>query len=177
MKYVIKRFVGIVRVLLSVLGWGALGSVALAGVVALRHMLVTPQPLDSPLPGEAHLYRWKRGYIYYKVAGEQHAPPMVLLHTPELAGSSYVMLGIMAPLAAHYRVFAPDLLGFGLSDRPDISYTADLYTELLHDFLMDVVKEPATIVASHLACNYAISVAANSPELCARLVFIYFNDI
>lgn len=172
MRYVIKRLVGIVRIVLSVLGLGALGSVALAGLVALRHMLVTPQPLESPLPGEAHLYRWKRGYIYYKLAGEASAPPMLLLHTPELAGSAYEMLGIMARLAARYRVYAPDLLGFGLSDRPDISYTADLYTELLHDFLSDVVKAPATIIASRLACNYAITVAANSPELCARLVLL-----
>ncbi|HEY6542457.1 MAG TPA: alpha/beta fold hydrolase [Ktedonobacteraceae bacterium] len=172
MRYIIKRLVGTVRVLLRLLGLGAIGSIALAGLVALRHMLLTPQPLDSPLPGEAHLYRWKHGYIYYKVVGEAHTPPILLLHTPELAGSTYEMLGIMAPLAARYRVYAPDLLGFGLSDRPDISYSADLYTELLHDFLADVVKEPATIVASRLACNYAVSVAANSPALCARLVLL-----
>lgn len=172
MRYVIKQLVGTVRIVLRLLGLGAIGSVALAGLVALRHLLLTPQPLDSPLPGEAHLYRWRRGYIYYKAAGEAHAPPMLLLHTPELAGSAVEMLGILAPLAAHYRVYAPDLLGFGLSDRPDISYTADLYTELLHDFLTGVVKEPATIVASRLACNYALSVAANSPALCSRLVLL-----
>lgn len=172
MKYVIERLVGSVRVFLRILGFGVIGSIALAGLAAFRHILVTPQPLDSPLPGEAHLYRWKRGHIYYKVAGEQHAPPMVLLHTPELAGSAYEMLGIMASLATRFRVYAPDLLGFGLSDRPGISYTADTYTELLHDFLTNVVAEPATLVASRLSCNYAIAVAANSPELCTRLVLL-----
>ncbi len=172
MRYVIDRFVGSARVFLRILGLGAIGSIALAGLVAFRHMLVTPQPLDSPLPGEAHLYRWKYGYVYYKVAGEQHAPPMALLHTPELAGSAYEMLGIMASLATRFRVYAPDLPGFGLSDRPDISYTSDLYTDLLHDFLTNVVGEPATLVASRLSCNYAITVAANSPELCTRLVLL-----
>jgi pimeloyl-ACP methyl ester carboxylesterase len=172
MKYMIDRLVGSVRVFLRMLGFGAIGSVALAGLVAFRHMLVTPQPLDSPLPGEAHLYRWIRGHIYYKVAGEQHAPPMVLLHTPELAGSAYEMLGIMASLATRYRVYAPDLLGFGLSDRPDISYTSDLYIELLHDFLVNVVKQPTALVASRLSCNYAIAVAADSPELYTRLVLL-----
>ncbi len=172
MRYVIRRLVRTVRFTLRLLGLAALGSFALAGLVALRHMLMTPQPLDSPLPGEAHLYRWKRGYIYYKVAGESDAPPLLLIHTPELAGSSHEMLGILAPLAERYRVYAPDLLGFGLSDRPDISYTADLYTELLRDFLDAIIKAPATIVASRLACNYAISIAANSPELCSRLVLL-----
>ena len=172
MKFVIDRLVGSVRIFLRILGLGAIGSIALAGLVAFRHILVTPQPLDSSLPGEAHLYRWKRGHVYYKVAGEQHAPPMVLLHTPELAGSADEMLGIMAPLATRFRVYAPDLPGFGLSDRPDISYTSDLYTELLHDFLTNIVGKPATLVASRLSCNYAITVAANSPELCTRLVLL-----
>ncbi len=172
MKSVIDRLVGSVRVFLRLLGLSAIGSIALAGLVAFRHMIQTPQPLDSPLPGEAHLYRWKRGYVYYKVAGEQHAPPMVLLHTPELAGSAYEMLGIMASLATRFRVYAPDLPGFGLSDRPDISYTSDLYTELLRDFLTNIVGEPATLMASRLSCNYAISVAANAPELCTRLVLL-----
>ncbi len=172
MKYVIDRLVGSVRIFLRILGLGALGSIALAGLVAFRHIVVTPQPLDSPLPGEAHLYRWKRGHVYYKVAGEQYAPPMALLHTPELAGSAYEMLGIMASLATRFRVYAPDLLGFGLSDRPDISYTAGIYTELLRDFLANVVREPATLVASRLACNYAVTIAANSPELCTRLVLL-----
>ena len=172
MRYVIRRLVRTVRFMLRLLGLGALGSVALAGLLALRHILMTPQPLDSPLPGEAHLYRWKRGYIYYKVAGQSDAPPMLLIHTPELAGSAYEMLGILGPLAERYRVYAPDLLGFGLSDRPDIAYMADLYTELLHDFLADIIKAPAIIVASRLSCNYAISIAANSPELCSRLVLL-----
>src|ERR1700738_1989534 len=82
------------------------------------------------------------------------------------------MLDIIASLAARFRVYAPDLLGFGLSDRPDIAYTADIYTELLHDFLTNIVGEPATLVASRLSCNYAITVAANSPELCTRLVLL-----
>lgn len=172
MKYIVDRLVGSMRFLARVLGLSALVSVALAGLVAFRHMLATPQPLDSPLPGEAHLYRWAHGHIYYKVAGEQDAPPMVLVHTPDLAGSAYEMLGIMTALAKSYRVYALDLLGFGLSDRPDIAYTTDLYTQLLHDFLANVVAEPAIVVASRLSCNYAVTVAASSPELCSRLVLL-----
>src|SRR5579872_6423515 len=172
MKYSIDRLVGSARLLARLLGLRALGSVALAGLVAFRHILATPQPLDSPLPGEAHLYRWTHGHIYYKVAGEQNAPPLLLLHTPELAGSAYEMRGIMAELATRYRVYAPDLLGFGLSDRPNISYTSDLYTRLLRNILTHIVKEPAMLVASRLSCNYAITVAADSPDLCTRLALL-----
>lgn len=172
MKHVLNGFVGTLRSIVRLLGLSAIAAFIVAGVVALRHMLETPQPLESLLPGEAHLYRWKHGHIFYKLAGRPDAPPMLLLHTPDLAASAYEMHSIMTPLAAHFRVYAPDLLGFGLSDRPDIDYSADLYTQLCRDFLSQVVKQPATIVASRLSCNYAVAVAATSPDLCERLALI-----
>ncbi len=120
MKYVLNAFVRTLRSIVRLLGLSAMAAFIVAGVVALRHMLETPQPLESLLPGEAHLYRWKHGHIFYKLAGKPDAPPLLLLHTPELAASAYEMRGIMTLLAADFRVYAPDLLGFGLSDRPDI---------------------------------------------------------
>ena len=142
------------------------------GVVALRHALETPQPLKSVLPGEAHLYRWQRRSIFYKVLGPLDAPPLVLLHRLDIGASGHEMLHIMSPLAETYRVYALDLLGFGLSDRPGANYSAELYSTLCQDFLREVVQRPATLVASGLSCNYAVSVAANAPELCASLVLI-----
>jgi pimeloyl-ACP methyl ester carboxylesterase len=141
-------------------------------VVALRHALETPQPLKSQLPGEALLYRWQRRSIFYKVLGSPDAPPLVLLHTPDIGASAYEMQHILAPLASTYRVYALDLLGFGLSDRPVLDYSASLYHTLCQDFLRDVVKRPATLLASGLSCNYAVSVAANAPDLCTALVLI-----
>jgi len=149
-------------------------SIALAGagMVALRHALETPQPLKSVLPGEAHLYRWRRRSIFYKVLGAVDAPPLVLLHRPEIGVSGHEMLAIMAPLAQTYRVYAPDLLGFGLSDRPGAEYSAELYSALCQDFLREVVGCPAMLVASELSCNYAVATADYAPELCTSLVLI-----
>lgn len=155
--------------------WAGVGvSIALAGagMVALRHALETPQPLKSVLPGEAHLYRWRRRSIFYKVLGAVDAPPLVLLHRPEIGASGHEMLEIMAPLAQTYRVYVPDLLGFGLSDRPGAEYSAELYTTLCQDFLREVVGSPATLVASELSCNYAVATADSAPELCTSLVLI-----
>ena len=158
--------------LIRLLGFSLLTTAVIAAVVALRHMLDTPQLLESELPGEAHIYRWKHGHIFYKVLGAVDAPPLLLLHTPEVGASAYEMRGILELLAPHYRVYAPDLLGFGLSDRPRIDYSSDTYISLCRDFLVDVVTQPATIVASRVSCNYAVTVAATSPHLCERLVLI-----
>lgn len=168
----VGRSAGTGRNIAGLLGLGISGTFVLTTIVALRHMLDTPQRLESSLPGESHFYKWKRGHVFYKVLGAADAPPLLLLHTPELAASAYEMRGIMEPLAQRYRVYAPDLLGFGLSDRPGIEYTAETYVALCRDFLKEVVTQPATIVASRLSCNYAVAVAATSPELCERLVLI-----
>ncbi len=163
--YRIQRYV---RAVLKLLAFSIPGFLLLA----LRYLLRTPQPLESVLPGEARLYKWTRGYIFYKIAGAPDAPPLVLLHGPEIGASSYEMRHIMEGLARHYRVYALDLLGFGLSDRPHIDYSATIYVTLYRDFLKDVVGQPAVLLASGLSCNYSIAVAAEQPELCQRVVLL-----
>lgn len=153
-------------------GIGASAALAGMGIVALRHALETPQAQKSLLPGEAHLYRWQRRSIFYKVLGEHDAPPLVLLHRPEIGASSHEMLPLMEPLARTYRVYALDWLGFGLSDRPGMIYSADVYNRLCQDFLCEVVQAPATVMASGLSCNYAVVAAARAPACCASLVLI-----
>jgi len=161
------------RRLLQILGLTALATVGTAAIVALwHHIIETPQPLESLLPGEARIYHWKHGNISYNVLGSLEAPPLVLVHAPGVGASSFEMHKIMEPLAQRYRVYAPDLLGFGLSDRPRGNYSAETYITLCHDFLAEVVREPATLLASELSCNYAVAVATRSPRLCAGLILI-----
>lgn len=151
--------------LLALMSMGAL-------LVTLRYLWKTPQPLENVLPGDPRLYKWTYGHMYYKIIGAVDAPPLVLLHAPEIGASSYEMRNLIEGLAQRYRVYAPDLLGFGLSDRPRAEYTAEMYVSLLRDFLTDVVTQPATLLASGLSCNYSVMLAASSPELCKRLILL-----
>jgi pimeloyl-ACP methyl ester carboxylesterase len=157
---------------LSILLWlfwtGLLSTI----LITLRYILRTPKPLQSVLPGEAYLYKWTHGHIYYHVHGKQEAPPIVLLHTPEIAASSYAMRRLMDDLAQHYRVYALDLLGFGQSDHPAITYSAEMYVQLYRDFLSQVVGQPTTLLACGLSCNYSIATAALEPALCERLILL-----
>ncbi|MBA2394576.1 MAG: alpha/beta fold hydrolase [Ktedonobacteraceae bacterium] len=141
-------------------------------LLVLRYILRTPQPLTSLLPGSAHIYKWTHGHVFYKVHGNVDAPPLLLLHAPGIGASAHEMFPMMENLSHHYRVYAPDLLGFGLSDAPDVDYTADIFVALCQDFLRDVVQQPATLFARGLSCNYALAVAARSPELCTHLVLL-----
>jgi pimeloyl-ACP methyl ester carboxylesterase len=173
MRKIVRRCVGV----FELLGLVALASSIVAAAVALRHIIDTPQPLESILPGEAHLYRWRHGHIFYKILGNRDAPPLVLLHTPSLGNSAYEMRKIVGALAQEYRVYALDLLGFGLSDHPSIDYTSETYIAMCHDFLTQVVGQPVTLLASGLSCNYAVHVAYRYPSICSRLILISPSEL
>src|SRR5204863_5647408 len=152
MRKIVQRF-------LTIFGLSAFSTFIAAVLVALWHIINTPQPLESVLPGNAHIYRWRHGHIFYKTLGDAEAPSLLLLHAPGLGASAYEMRKIMQALAGRYHVYAPDLLGFGLSDHPQIDYSAEMYINLCHDFLTQVVGRPATLLASGLSCNYAAIIA------------------
>ena len=160
------------RKLFSYIGFALFGVVAFMTTVTLKHLVDTPQPLESALPGAARLYRWRSQHIFYKEMGEPELPPIVLLHNPGLGASAYEMRHIMAKLAERYHVYAPDLPGFGLSDRPNIDYTVETYTTFCRDFLTDVVQRPAALLASGISCAYAVDIAQRYPQLCERLILI-----
>src|SRR5260370_5563262 len=152
--------------------WVPFGAAGGAVVVAPRHLLSMPEPLESVLPGEARIDRKHGGDIYYNVAGPAEAAPLVLLHDFAPGASNFEFRAIFGPLAQHMRVYAPDWLGFGMSERPHLAYTGEFYASVLGGFLRDVIGRPATVVAHGLAANVAVRAASDTPELFARLVLV-----
>lgn len=127
----------------------------------------------SVLEGEHGRYAWTRGGIGYTVRGR--GEPLVLIHGVYAGASSFEYRRVFAQLAEHHRVYAFDLLGFGLSDRPRIVYTPDLYVALIQDFVRQVVgamDHPVQVIASTLGAAFAIRAAAERPDLFDRLALI-----
>ncbi|MGC4938204.1 alpha/beta fold hydrolase [Kribbella sp. DT2] len=74
--------------------------------------------------------------LFYREAGPKDAPAIVLLHG--FPTSSYMFRDLIPRLAGQYRVIAPDLLGFGLSDSPSVDefdYTFDALAALTDGLL------------------------------------------
>ncbi|MDQ1640134.1 MAG: hypothetical protein QOF62_3473 [Pyrinomonadaceae bacterium] len=150
---------------------GGAGVAALAAVNASIRRNAS-EPDESVLGGYARFYDWKHGRVFYKTAGAEHAgPPLVFIHGVGAGASSFMWRKNFDELAKHFRVYAFDLLGFGFSDKPAAAeYSADLYVELISDFLRDVSGYPANVIASSLGAAYAIRVADEHPELIKALV-------
>src|ERR1700737_3006302 len=70
--------------------------------------------------------------IHYVCGGS--GPPLVLVHG--LGSSAAVEFYYnLEPLAAHHRVLAIDLPGFGKSDKPMLEYTIDLFVKAVRDLM------------------------------------------
>jgi pimeloyl-ACP methyl ester carboxylesterase len=150
------------------------GAVAAGGAlfVTARHVLTTPQPLRSGLEGDAKVDRKHGGDLYYTVAGPQDALPVVLVHDFYSGASSFEYRSVFARLAQRYRVYAPDWLGFGMSERPPLAFTGEFYAAALAGFLHDVVQRPAIVIAHGRAANVAARAASDEPDLFERLALV-----
>ncbi|HEX2913994.1 MAG TPA: alpha/beta fold hydrolase [Chloroflexia bacterium] len=153
---------------------GAIG--AIYGGLAFNNARIwnSVPPLESKLPGESRYYRSRQGIIFYKEAGQsdQGKSPVVFVHGIGAGNHSYEWLENFGPISEQYHSYAFDLLGFGSSDKPEIRYTAEVYIKQLTEFLDEVVKQPAIVVASSLSAAYAVQVAFRRPELINKLVLV-----
>ncbi len=119
--------------------------------------------LPNPLGGERRHFEWRGHSVAYVVRGS--GIPVVFVHSIHAAAWNMEWRHNVPTLAGYATCYAIDLLGFGASDRPSVRYTAEVYLELLRDFLMEVVRAPAVLVGSSLGGTYAVAIAAAHPEL------------
>lgn len=131
--------------------------------------------LDDALDLRLHYVPWREvHYAYYSRAGAGR--PVVLLHSINAVASAHEM----RPLAQRFQretrrpLFALEWLGFGHSDRPEISYTPELMEDQLEHFLARIVAADggAHVIALSLGAAYAAGVARRRPELIRSLVAI-----
>lgn len=97
-----------------------------------------PQSTNAALPATARAsIRYRTAKIdgldiFYREAGPQDAPVLLLLHG--FPSSSHQYRNLIADLADRYRVIAPDYPGFGHSSAPDrasFAYTFDNFAAII----------------------------------------------
>ena len=100
-----------------------------------------------------------------------NGPPLLLVHG--LGSSSEDWALVLRELTQAHRVYAPDLLGWGGSDKPrDGDYSIAAETELVRGF-MDAVRLPrADVGGVSMGGWVAMRLAALYPERVQRLVLV-----
>ena len=132
------------------------GVVAGAGLLAATNAALSRRapPLEPALSGDQRTYRWRGIDVRYAEAGDEDDPDLLLLHGINAAGSNGEFREVFDELAEDYHVVAPDLPGFGTSDRPQLRYSAALYEDFVGDFVSEF-DDPA-VVASSLTAAYLV---------------------
>jgi pimeloyl-ACP methyl ester carboxylesterase len=131
--------------------------------------------LPHAVSGERRETDGRAGRLSYYVAGE--GPPLLLIHSINATASAFEVQPIFEDLMRDHRVFAPDLPGFGFSDRSDRRYDPPLYTAAVLDML-DIIsadqdgERPIDALALSLSSEFLARAASREPARFRRLVFV-----
>ncbi len=95
-------------------------------------------------------------------------PPLLVLHGIEASAENH--LRNLAALGSVRRVIAPDLLGHGLTDKPDCPYDVEDYASHVLDLLDALEIEHADLLGQSLGGWIACRLALDHPERVGRIV-------
>ena len=117
-----------------------------------------------------HIYRWKQGKIYYHRRGT--GAPVLLIHGLDPSDSGRDLDTLSKALSARHTVYTIDLLGFGLSDKPWITYTNYLYVLLIQDFIKDVIGDITDVIAFEGSCLSLLQARKTDDSQMGRIVVV-----
>ena len=110
--------------------------------------------------------------VHYQEAGSTDAPPVLLIHG--FTASNFVWSEVLLPIAeSGLRVIAPDLVGFGFSDKPkENEYTIDAQARMIIGLMDHLGIESAILVGSSYGGAVAATCALDYGERVERLVMV-----
>ncbi|MFE6775730.1 alpha/beta fold hydrolase [Streptomyces sp. NPDC057702] len=125
----------------------------------MQHAAVTP---------EGDQMRW------VELPGRQ--PTRVYVHGLGATSPAYFTASAVHPLLAGHRSLLVDLLGHGISDRPqDFDYALESHADALASALTQAGVAGAELVAHSMGGSVAIVLATRHPRLVSRLVLVDAN--
>lgn len=148
------------------------------------HPLIEVQPAQPQSHSSAAIatlqkhrqsFEWQGWQIHHvAMPNAQSEVPIMLVHG--FGGSIGHWRHNIPVLAQHHSVYAIDLLGFGDSDKPDTSYSLDLWVEQVYEFWRSFIKVPVVLVGNSLGSLTCLAVAAAHPEMVRGVAMISLPD-
>src|ERR1044071_4453131 len=110
--------------------------------------------------------------VHYQEAGDENAPPIILIHG--FISSSLIWSHVLQPLAAAgFRAIAPDLPGYGYSDKTaDAQYTIDEQARAVIGLMDRLGIDKAVIAGASYGGAVASIMALDYPERVEKLILV-----
>ncbi|MDM5333869.1 alpha/beta hydrolase [Ureibacillus composti] len=99
---------------------------------------------------------------------------IILIHGSGPGVSAFANWRLVIPrLSESYQVFAPDIIGFGETDKlADHNYHIDLWVEHLIGFIEAVSNEPVYLVGNSFGGALSLHIAYRRPDLVKKLILM-----
>lgn len=75
-------------------------------------------------------------------------------------------------ISKHFKVVVPDLVGHGLSDKPAVNYSIDMFTEAIVRFMEELNIENAVFVGHSLGGAICLDLSIKHPEKVKGLILV-----
>ena len=100
-----------------------------------------------------------------------HGSAVVFVHG--LGSSGYMeWRHNLEEVTGRHRVFAPDLPGYGRTDKPRVRYTIPYFARFIRRYMEDRGLRSAALVGASLGGRIALEVALEQPKLVRKLVLV-----
>ena len=153
------------------LTFAALFSSATFAIHIINKVIAASASLKEMLDAsQKSTYNWRFGQIHYTKIGK--GTPILLIHDTLPGSSSYEWHHVEKQLAMEHTVYSIGLLGYGSSEKPGITYTNFVYTQLICDFVKDIIREKTDIIASGFSSSFAIMACRNEKNYFDKLMLI-----
>lgn len=148
-----------------------LGATSVAAIHIINRIQYSRSTMKNILSSADNLfYEWRFGKIRYTKKGS--GSPILLIHDLTVGSSSYEFSKITNQLSKKHEVYCLDLLGYGLSDKPEITFTNYLYVQLISDFVKNIIGKKTDMVAVGHSFPVAVLCCHNDSELFRNVVGI-----
>lgn len=109
---------------------------------------------------------------HYHEDGE--GEPLLLIHGSGPGVSAWANWRLVFPLLSkHYHLYAPDVVGFGYTDRPtDIQYSIHAWVDHMIDFIETVIKSKVSVIGNSFGGAIALHLAKKRPDLVNKLILM-----
>ena len=100
--------------------------------------------------------------------------PVVFVHGSGPGVTAYANWRLVMPgLAPHYRALAPDMVGFGYTDRPaGVTYNVQTWADQTIGFMDALDIQTASVVGNSFGGGIALRMATQHPERIGKLVLM-----
>uniref|UniRef100_UPI00406D528F Haloalkane dehalogenase n=1 Tax=Rhodococcus sp. TaxID=1831 RepID=UPI00406D528F len=134
-----------------------------------HHMMAE---IGTGFPFDPHYVEVLGERMHYVDVGPRDGTPVLFLHGNPT--SSYVWRNIIPHVAPTHRCIAPDLIGMGKSDKPDLGYFFDDHVRFMDAFIEALGLEEVVLVIHDWGSALGFHWAKRNPERVKGIAFMEF---